>query len=152
MSTDCVRERVDEWDTLTWQLGIQQKSTLYIYREYKRNVREETWFYNSGKANLMMRARSNTLKLGWREFGLGEVKICKMCGLEDETLKHFLILCPSLQEMRNKYIELQWPPISGRQSIMAEMLLLTRVDEKYYIEILWNLWNDRREILKRMSV
>ena len=96
----------------------------------------------------MINARSNTLKLGWREFGLDSSKSCKLCGAEVETLQHFLIDCPRLQFVRDEHIQLQRPFIERKNDIMALMLLLNVNEENdYYIEILRKLWRERKKII-----
>ena len=94
------------------------KTTLSLYRTRKSRVKEEKWFHNEKKCNIMMRARSNTLSLGWRKFGMEEEKKCKLCQKEEETLEHFLVECIKLQETRSRYIELQRPNTENRKNIM----------------------------------
>ena len=97
-----------------------------------------------------MRARSNTLKLKWRTWGLQENKICDLCSLEIESLEHFLIDCPKLQIVRQQYVELQKPTILNKNEIMAIILLLkisTNQLDIYYIDMINNLWNVRNKLL-----
>ena len=98
----------------------------------------------------MMRARSDTLKLQWREFGCEDLKICKMCKKEVESLQHFLIDCDKLQDIRDEYIELQRPVIQNVSDIMRNLLLFNQVDDKteYYLDIVNRLWNKREERTK----
>ena len=70
---------INNWDTIEWRRKIVMKVTLSTYRIIKNDVKEEKWFYNARKCNIMMKARSNTLNLGWRSFGTEEEKRCKLC-------------------------------------------------------------------------
>ena len=74
MSKQRIKKIIDEWDTAEWKDGMQSKTTLTLYRSKKSEIKEEAWFYNSKKANIMMKARSDTLKLDWREFGCDDKK------------------------------------------------------------------------------
>ena len=149
-SKEQIKKKINEWDTKQWREGMESKSTLNIYREYKMDIREEAWFLNNHKANIMMKARSNTLKLNWREFGTESAKICKLCSEGIETLEHFLIDCDRLQELRSRYLELQRPIVQNKNDLMASVLLLGSVGDgeaEYYMELLWSLWRKREMIM-----
>ena len=48
----------------------------------------------------------NTLKLRWRqgsEGGPGDAVDCLLCGGEEETVRHFFMVCLELQEIRKRY-------------------------------------------------
>ena len=99
----------------------------------------------------MMRARSDTLKLQWREWATESGKMCRMCKTQVETLDHFLVDCSKLQETRMKYIELQWPKGEKVDELINRILLLderNRENSEYYIDMLWDLWMERK---KQMS-
>ena len=73
----------------------------------------------------MMKARSNTMKLRWRNWGTDEEKICQTCNCEVETLEHFLIDYHPLQEVRNQVVDLQWPKNENdKEENISKMLLL----------------------------
>ena len=150
MSKEQIKKKIDEWDTLQWKEGMELKSTLEIYRDYKTNIKEETWVLNNNKVNIMMRARSDTLKLNWREFGTESAKICKLCNEENETLQHFILDCDRLQEVRSGYLELQRPVVENKKSLMASVLLLNVMGDRnpeFFIDLLWVLWRKREQII-----
>ena len=154
MSKEQIKKKIDEWDTEQWREAMESKSTLGIYRQYKTNIKEEKWFLNNNKANIMMKARSNTLKLSWREFGTESAKICKLCGEEIETLEHFLLYCDRLQEVRSGYLELQRPVVENKTDLMASILLLESGGggrTEYYMELLWSLWRKREMIMDELE-
>ena len=95
------------------------------YREEKQKIEEVKWFKNGYKFSVMMQARSDTLLLGWRDFKDEKGKLCKLCNqMVVETLEHFLIKCPGLQEVRNKYVFLQLPRQEDEEALIKMMLLL----------------------------
>ena len=70
-------------------------------------VKEEKWIDNTEGAKLMVRCRTNSLQLCWRnKFTNGAVQ-CRGCGFETETLDHFLLECPIYLEIRNQFDFLQ---------------------------------------------
>ena len=153
ISKEKIRRLVNEWDTLEWKKQMINKKTLTIYRTRKRNIMEEKWFTNNRKSTLMMKARSNTLKLGWREFGLEDTKICMLCNMEIETLEHFLLDCHELQKKRENYIELQRPWIKDKNNLIARMLILEEKDKtEYYLDMLEEIWKEREKRLEERRV
>ena len=100
---------------------METKSTLDIYKSHKKVIEEERWFRNGIKYNIMKKAKSNTLKLGWREWTVQENKICQLCKIEIESLEHFIQLCTELQHLRNKYIQLQLPMNENKLVILSEI-------------------------------
>ena len=146
---------INEKDGEEWRAGMERKVTLRRYQDRKTEIKEETWFKNENKYATMMRARSDTLQLKWRSWGNDEEKLCPLCQLQTETLEHFLIDCDSLQNIRNKYLELQRPIIlSGKETLIAQILLLVEnTDEKntQYLNLVEEMWKMRKSILQRMS-
>ena len=99
----------------------------------------------------MMQARSNSLNLGWREISDDKNKLCKMYELSAvQTLTHFLILCPSLQSIRNKHVLLQRPNIDNLDEILKRILLFEQTEDINHddmISILSELWIAREKLL-----
>ena len=135
---------------------MNKGSTLAMYSQFKKHPQEVKWFRNGQKYFNMMRARSNTLKLGWREFESDEDKICKICSENKvETLKHFILDCPGLQNTRNKFILLQLPRIENSDNILQKILLYECNNEEtssqQMIEIVNVLWQKRNKLLENIS-
>ena len=82
---------INRWVQDRWLSNKLTKSTLTVYISMKQHIKEEKWFKNGAKYSLMMKARSDALKLGWRNWATDEEKICKLCGHEIETNKRFLL-------------------------------------------------------------
>ena len=97
-----------------------------------------------------MQARSNTLKLKWRSWGLDEEKRCPLGCSEDETLEHFLIRCDKLQHIRIPYLELQRPNRENVDSLIKEILLLNhnnKIKTEKYVDLIKNLWAMRNLLM-----
>ena len=66
----------------------------------------ENCYRNNAESMLYAQARINALKLeeavgrGQRHYN----QTCKLCGLEEEDLIHFMLRCPRLEKRRNKEI------------------------------------------------
>ena len=91
-------------DKERWRRELEEKSTVKMYYDCKEDIREELFYDNTEGSTLLFRARSNTLRLGWRGRFSNASVTCGLCGgEEEETLKHFIVECRSLQETREKY-------------------------------------------------
>ena len=134
---------LNDFDNLEWKEKMINKSTLSLYSQYKLNIEEESWYRNGFKYSIMMKVRSNSLKLNWRNWGFEQQKICSLCNEGIETLEHFIILCHKLQSSRNKYIELQKPIKEDNRKTIASVILLDENREQsneYYINMIYHLW------------
>ena len=94
----------------------------------------------------MVKARSNTLKLKWRDWAIDD-KECLCCRGEIETIEHFVLDCSKLEHIRIKYIELQRPRIEQRDEIMVNLLMFGEKDGDYYVNILWEMWKERMKLI-----
>ena len=95
---------IKEYDNKNWLEELEEKSTLQLYRNFKKAISAECFFDNTYESALLFKARSNTLKLDWRKrFEGGDVQ-CKLCrdGTE-ETQEHFFLYCKKLEGIRRKY-------------------------------------------------
>ena len=150
MKRDKLEEKVRKWDSEQWKINMEPKKTLEIYRELKPNPEEVKWFKNGYKYAIMMQARSNSLNLGWRGISEDRNKLCRICELNSiETLTHFLVLCPSLQSIRNKHLLLQRPHIQDIGKIVKILLLYEQVDQisqNELISILFEIWLRREKL------
>ena len=149
-SKNQINNIINSYDNKIWCSNMNEKSTLTLYRQYKDKVNEIKWFRNGVKYSTFMKARSNTLKLKWRNWGIGQNKMCDLCCNEIETLEHFLLDCTKLQIARNYYLELQRPINCNKNEILAIILLLKISNDQpdsYFIDMIQNLWTQRNKIL-----
>ena len=143
---ETIKGKVNNWDTEKWKNGMDCKATLKYYSQVKQNVKEEKWIRNGVRWSIMLKARSNTLKLRWREWGLEEDKLCLLCRGGLETLEHFVLDCPELEDVRMRYVELQRPMVEERDQIMINLLMFDEEDAEYHVNILWELWSKRGKL------
>lgn len=101
MTTNEIVKAVNMWEDNRWRMEVENKSTLIYYR-MKEGIGGE-WYDNSMGSRLLFQCRSNTLRLGWRARFWGEDVRCGICGTEEETLVHFLMECPTLVRVRERY-------------------------------------------------
>lgn len=96
MSGQGVKKRIAERVEREWVEEIFGRSTLWLYREFKGEMREED--YEGGERDrIWFRARTNCLWLGDRRREGGEEK-CMICGERGaEDLLHFLLDCVELE-------------------------------------------------------
>ena len=154
LSINQIKNKIKEVDTEMWKRKMTEKSTLSIYRGKKKEIEEVEWFRNGSKYQLMMKARSNTLKLNWRKWGTEAEKICDLCKESVETLVHFVIDCKDLQQTRNKCRVLQRPHIEQKEDIVAEVLMMnscTGEERGEYLQVIWEMWSRRNKLLKSME-
>ena len=91
-------------DEERWRRELEAKTTVQLYCKWKSKIKEERIYDNTEASTLLFRARSNTLKLGWRGRYLNTEVTCRLCGSgEEETLDHFLVECETLREMRESH-------------------------------------------------
>ena len=84
--------------------GIRRKKHFRMVYLVRLKVRfgDVGIYDNSWDSVIMFRCRSNTLKLGWRARFVGGNVGCVLCGGEEETLRHFLVECEELGEVRGR--------------------------------------------------
>ena len=148
-----IKNKINEWDRNQWYQSMEDKSTLELYRNNKKIIQEVKWMRNGYKYGIMMKARADALDLEWRVLNPNVGKICKLCNEEVETLEHFILKCVSLQEIRNQYIQLQWPSPENNKNILKNVLLF-EIDEQYnfeyYVNMLYKLWRKRELLTKNI--
>lgn len=132
---------IREFDSRNWLEDLQSKSTLHVYKNFKLNIKEEYFYDNTYESILLFRARSNTLKLNWRQrFEGGDVE-CKLCdGGAEEDLEHFLIQCSALSAIRRSF-DLE------REEVHSLLLFNDRLDADRIKKFVGAMWQERRKML-----
>ena len=143
--------KIKQWDDQKWKDGMENKTTLKLYREEKQGIDKTKWCKNGHKFSIIMQARSNTLPLAWRAFRNEEEKTCKVCNKgEIETLEHFLMECVPLQPTRNKYVFMQLPRQEDSVSLLKMLLILKESQEitSYNaMNCIADLWRARSKVI-----
>ena len=109
-------------------------------------MEEITWFDNTAKTKLLMRARTDTLDLNWRSKFKNLDTKC-MCGCVCETLEHFILHCELYKEVRMRYEILQQPYIENECEIMSDVLGFRTSDRKAINirkDLISELWKTRK--------
>jgi len=106
---DHIERKCIEFDTKEWLREVEKKTSLFIYKQWKTNVKEVTYCEGNYRSKLWLEARTNTLTLGDRKRFVGESTECFICGCEREDLIHFVLECDGLAQERQKIAELQRP-------------------------------------------
>ena len=93
-----------------WEENMEEKETLKWYRRGKKKIGYDMCYRNTYSSKLLARARINTLQV--EEFihrrNRNHSKICRLCGRDEEDLKHFLLNWPRLGSKRNRRIMEKW--------------------------------------------
>ena len=82
----------------------------------------------------MLRARTNSLKLNWRNRFTNNLECCPVCKQESEDLKHFLLLCPKYSTIRSQYEILQQPYNQVTEELIIQLLLIKQIEDSGQIE------------------
>ena len=117
-----ISKRTMQWDTQQLLKEVEDKKTLKIYKEFKKEINQEDIYDNTEESITMFRARSNILKLREWYRHVGEDTECIICreGIEDLD---FFLKCKGLQQIGKKIKELQMNENKDNKLIMAEFLL-----------------------------
>ena len=141
-----LKGKIRDYDNARWKEEIENKTSLYIYRQYRDEIKER--FYFNNKADMLLfRMRTNTLNLNDRNRFKGENISCVMCGAEKEDIVHFVVECCKLQEYRNGILKLQHPQEENSLELVGEVLF---GDISYQRELL-EMWVERRNRVERAS-
>ena len=157
MKKNTIVDNIKRWDSQTWTAEIQHKTTLTLYAKFKKDVMEESWIDNTEGSKLLIKARTNTLALNWRNRLQNKTEECPCCGHETESLQHFLLECPEFNTIRNNTLfleHLQHPHIDN-ETKLGNILALTPLniqqieDRKIFVK---RLWDKRTKKIKTLQV
>ena len=149
-----LKKKVRKWDNDMWEKELETKTSIPIYRKYKKEIREERIYDNRPESRLLFQARSNTLNLNnrkrFKKEAIKEDEKCKLCGNEQENLIHFMIDCKIMETVRDnvlisKYQEENKEDIVGR-------LLFEHEDIEKTKTMLGKMWKYRDKKILEMNV
>ena len=147
MKNEELKDKINKIGDTRWKEKVDSMSSLSLYKT-KMKMQEEDIYDNSFKSVLMYRCRSNTIKLGWRIGLEGGESRCRMCREENEDIVHFIKVCPGLETVRQKHLN-----ISVRSP--EEILLLKRDDAIEVVkamEYIEDCWYERRRLLENVVI
>jgi len=130
MSKKDMKNKVRERDTRLWEEDMQDKKSLKWYKAGKK-IKYDQCYRNGLNLKLLARARTNTLQVekGIQRRNREHDKTCRLCGREEEDLKHFLISCPRLERKRSRRLMEKWRNI-GTDKQMVDLLFNEKDYEK----------------------
>ena len=127
---------------------MEDKPTLKWYKQGKSGIQYDQCYTNSISSNYLARARTNTLQV--EKFihrrNRDHNTICRLCGLEEEDLQHFLVTCPRLEQKRDREITESWRN-NDKQRQTVDILF----NEKRYTKVsqmLRRMWSFRKDLLR----
>merc|ERR1711888_430687 len=145
MTKEDINKMMKDHDTKIWKKTLEEKSTLKYYKEGKVNMGYENCYRNNAESMLYAQARLNALKL---EEAVGRGKqnynqTCKVCGLEDEDLLHFMMKCPKLEKRRNQILL-----NNGIEEPEEKLIHFLYKQQNQKGKMIKDMWYARRSILK----
>ena len=127
---------------------MQEKDTLKWYRRGKKKIGYDNCYINTQSAKLLARARTNTLQV--EEYihrrDRNHNKMCRLCGIEEEDLRHFLISCPRLRSRRNRELMRKWDNEDKDQQLVN--ILYNEKDYDKVRKMVKAIWNLRKDLLR----
>ena len=143
-----------QYDDTLWKADLENKSTLKLYREHKRKIKEEQHLYdNTAATTTLFEARTGTLKLNTIKRHNDEDTKCNLCDHTNEDLEHFLLDCEALTSTRNNIPALQRPYNENRNQIMANFLLFNEESDDIIDRNkndLQKLWQQRFTLMQQL--
>ena len=135
-----IKKRIRKEDTRKWKEELESKSSLNLYKRFKKEIKEERVYDNRFSARLLGRARANTLDLNDRKrFQRGDTS-CGLCKAEKEDLRHFLLDCRELEYRRNQNL-LEKAKGENEEETMGNLLFnMKGTDLEEVKGMLWKLW------------
>ncbi|XP_043192465.1 uncharacterized protein LOC122365374 [Amphibalanus amphitrite] len=139
-----LNQNMIRWDDKRWKEEVETKTSLRIYKRWKLKVKEDDVYDNTPQSRILFQARTNTLPLNSRKRFTKEKTNCVLCDEQNEDLKHFLLECPILSEIREKCPELQQPYWEDKEEVIMKFLF---DDNRKHMEdkkqILYSMWKLR---------
>ena len=142
-----IKEKVREKDSNRWKEELETKSSLGLYKGWKKDMKEEQIYDNRKASEILYRARSNSLMLEDRSRHSGGRITCRICDQGTENLTHFILECEGLIEERGRAKTLQRPHPEDQDEVLGAFLFDQETLEENKVT-LYDMWKKRRKILK----
>ena len=126
-----------------WTKEVENKSTMKLYKLYKKEIMEIDQYENTEESQLIERSRTNSIQLNWRNRFKNQDTTCPACNKEEETLEHFLLHCEAYTDIRNNFSFVMQPYLENTNEIISDVLLFKKISEKEvnerktYVKKLW---------------
>ena len=144
-----IKEKLYKLDERHWKVELSNKTSLKTYQEFKNEIKEETGIYdNSEASHILFKARTNTLRLNWRERYMDrnvadpeEITKCPLCKIEAETDIHFFANCTQLEGIRREAPI--WEVDMDKKEFVRRLLCFNGNTKG--VETLYKLWKTRQK-------
>ena len=150
MKKEKLKERAKRWDVKLWIEEVSSKTSLNLYMERKKEIREEQIYNNRLSSIILYKARTNYLLLNDRKQFTGENTTCILSDRTIETLEHFILECPAYNDIRKRSIALQRQYIENAQKTVGDFQFNEdTINENK--EILYTIWRKRDRKIKQLA-
>ena len=140
MNKRAIIAKVRERDNRLWREEMERLSRVGIYREWKKKIREETFYDNTEGSTILFRARANSMRLNYNRRHTGGDTTCEICGEGQEDLEHFILKCSKLEGKR--MVELLGDRGREEKEIIGELLFSgERIQDVK--DMLGRMWRER---------
>ena len=98
-----INKKVEEYGLEKWKRGMENKTTMDIYKK-KKMPKKESCYEGGGDSVLLFRTRAGSLEVNRRTHRFNEMKSkwCHFCETqgrrEEETIIHLLTECPAYED------------------------------------------------------
>ena len=143
-----IRKKINEYDSKIWEEEMRTKTSLGIYKRFKKGIKDERIYDNRRSSDLLFRARSNTLALNIEKRHKGGNTECELCHTGDEDIRHFMLECWALEDKRNHLLMRKYWK-QDKEEMIGDMLFDNKEIEKVK-EMIDNMWHKRQIELKKI--
>ena len=154
MSKNELKMEVRKWDSKKWEEGMESKVSLRIYRNLKKEIKEETCYDNTYSSVILFRLRTNTLQLNitnrHNNNNNNNNVNCVFCEDQEETRFHFLLFSQAYTEERQKIFMLQQPYEEDLDKVIGKVLFEEEEIEKTK-SVLFEMWMKRIKKVKEST-
>ena len=154
MSKNELKMEVRKWDSKKWEEGMESMVSLRIYRNWKKDIKEETCYDNTYSSVILFRLRTNTLQLNitnrHNNNNNNNNVNCVFCEDQEETRFHFLLFCQAYTEERQKIFMLQQPYEEDLDKVIGKVLFEEEEIEKTK-SVLFEMWMKRVKKVKEST-
>ena len=144
-----IRKKINEYDSKIWEEEMSTKTTLGIYRKFKKGIRDERIYDNRKSSELLFRARSNTLALNIEKRHTGGNTECELCHTGQEDIRHFMLECWTLEDKRNQQLMRKYWR-QDKEEMIGEMLFDNKETERVK-DMIDKMWHKRQIELKKIK-
>ena len=143
-----IKNKIKELETKQWRKETSERSSLKIYKNWKRDIRGEEQLYDNRPASVIFyKARTNNLNLNDRKRHQNGLTKCEMCEFEREDLNHFILWCVGYQDLRAGEPLFQQPYIENEDQLIGQ-LLFEEKNRDQVKDILYKFWRKREGKIK----